>query len=70
MIINVEKTFMTMHCQMCGKYFKTKLKITEHLQKSTKYLLVPSQRYQNLQYILENPKLYQKNIFFITPIPP
>ena len=30
--IRVEKTFKALHCQMCGKYFKKKQRITEHLQ--------------------------------------
>ena len=34
-IIHVEKTFRALHCQKCGKYFKKKQRITEHLKKST-----------------------------------
>ena len=28
-----------MHCQKCGKYFKKKQRITEHLKKSTYFFL-------------------------------
>ena len=31
-IIHVEKTFRSLHCQKCGKYFKKKQRITEHLK--------------------------------------
>ena len=54
--MHVEKTFMTMHSQMCGKYVKKNIRMTEHLHKKHKMLLVPSQRPQDFQYILENPK--------------
>ena len=33
-IIHVKKTFRALHCQKCGKYFKKKQRITEHLKKN------------------------------------
>ena len=55
-IIHVENTFMTMHCEMCDKYFKKRMRITEHTHKSNKL---------NFWYILGKPKLKHNPGFWI-----
>ena len=44
---------------------RRKLKITKHLKKQNKHILIASQRYQNLRYILQNKKkcLFTRQFF-------
>ena len=37
-IFHVEKTFMIIHCKVCGRYFKRKVRKTEHLQKKHQFV--------------------------------
>ena len=70
MIIHVEKTFMTMHCKMCGRYFKRKLRKNGTLAKKAPNFFGPQLKITNFQKKLENPKLKPMNGFLITAIPP
>ena len=61
---------MTMYQQKCVRYFKKKLRKRNTCKKKHLFFLVPSQRFQIFQNILENPKLKLMNGFLITAIPP
>ena len=57
-IIHVEKTFRAMTGEICGKYFKKKLKIRKHFWKQHEHFLIPSQRYKNFRYIYKLKKFF------------
>ena len=68
MIIHVEKTFRAMTGEMCGTYFKEKLKITKHMQKKLyKLFWIPRQRYKSFRYLLQNQKVYLIGSFPSSP---
>ena len=54
--------------EMCGKDFNKKLNITEHLKEQQERFVIPSQRYVNFWYILQNQKVYLKGSFPGSPI--
>ena len=68
----MEKTFVTMHGLMCGRYFKRKLrKKTEHLlKKATNFFWSPDKDIIIFKTFYKNPKLKLLNGFLITAIPP
>ena len=54
--------------EMCRKDFNKKLKITKHLKKKQhERHFIPSQRYKNFQYFLQNQKVDLKGSFLTSP---
>ena len=62
MLFHVEKTYIALHCQMCGTNFKNRQGITKQLQVMHKLFLHPCQTYQDFRYFLQNHKKYLRTL--------